>query len=84
MATKRYSSYKEIDATLDILRLEKEINFQKMKLSGERVAQSLTPPKIVRGFFGSYKDILSGSYKELLGLGIKYLTQWFINRKRGH
>ena len=84
MEIKRYSSYKEIDATLDILRLEKEINYQKMKLSGQKAAESLTPPKIVQGFFGSYKDILSGSYKELLGLGIKYFTKWFINRKRGH
>ena len=84
MEIKRYSSYKEVNATLDILKLEKEINYQKMLLSGQRAVASLTPPKIVRGFFGSYKDILRGSYKEILGLGIKYITKWFINRKRGH
>jgi hypothetical protein len=66
------------------LKLEKEINYQKMKLSGQKTLESVTPTKIVQGVFGSYKDILYGSYKELLGLGIKYFTNWFINRKRGH
>ena len=32
MATKKYSSYAQIDADLEILKLEKEIHYQKMIL----------------------------------------------------
>jgi hypothetical protein len=84
METKKYSSYKQIDADLDILRLEREIHYQKMLLQGKNTLESFKPGHLVRGFFGSYKSILFDSSKEILSTGIKYITKWFMNRKRGH
>ena len=75
MEIKRYSSYKEIDAALEILKLEKEINYQKMVLNAERAIENLSPLNIIKGFLGSYKEILYGSYKELLSGGIKFLIK---------
>ncbi len=61
METKKYSSYAEIDRDLEILKLEKEISYQKLVLSIQKTKDSITPENIVRGFFDSYKNILSNS-----------------------
>ena len=48
MATKKYSSYAEIDSELEILKLEKEIHYRKMMQSVQRTKESLTPSEIGR------------------------------------
>lgn len=83
METKKYSSYKQIENDLAILKLEKEINYQKLLLHGENTLECIKPSNIIKGFFGSYKSILFDSSKEILSTGIKYITKWFLNRKRG-
>ena len=84
MKTKKYSSYKQIDADLAVLKLEREINYQKTLLYGKNTAESLKPGHLVKGLLGSYKSILFDSSKEILATGVKYVTKWFMKRKRGH
>jgi hypothetical protein len=84
METKKYSSYAEIEQELEILKLEKQINYQKLVLSVQKTKESLEPQNLVNGFLGSYKTILSNSYIKIIQVAIPYLIAWFMNKKRGH
>ena len=84
MEKKKYSSYAEIDRDLEILKLEKDINYQKLVLSFQRTKESITPQNIVNGFISSYTDYFSNSYTKILQSVLPYIIGWFINRKRGN
>jgi hypothetical protein len=83
MEGKKYSSYAEIDRDLEILKLEKEISYQKLVLSVQKTKEAITPENIVSGFFDSYKNIISNSYLSILKLVAPYVISYFVNRKRG-
>jgi hypothetical protein len=83
METKKYSSYAEIERDLEILKLEKEISYQKLVLSVQKTKEAITPENIVSGFFDSYKNIISNSYLSILKLVAPYVISYFVNRKRG-
>ncbi|WP_264525815.1 MULTISPECIES: DUF6327 family protein [unclassified Flavobacterium] len=83
METKKYSSYAEIERDLEILKLEKEINYQKMVLSFQKTKESITPQSIVNGVFSSYKEYLFSSYPQILQSILPYIINWFIKKKRG-
>jgi hypothetical protein len=83
MESKKYSSYAEIERDLEILKLEKEINYQKLVLSFQRTKEGITPQNIVNGFFSSYKDYFSNNYLKILQKFLPHIINWFINRKRG-
>jgi hypothetical protein len=84
METKKYSSYAEIERDLEILKLQKEINYQKLVLSFQKTKESITPINIVNGFFSSYKEYFSNSYVTILQSVLPYIIGWFINKKRGN
>lgn len=83
MAKKKYSSYAEIDFDLEVLKLEKDINFQKLNLGFHKTRESFTPQNIVHGFLSSYKTILSSSYPTLINIAIPLVIKWILNKKRG-
>ena len=83
METKRYSSYAEIDRDLEILKLEKEIYYRKMKLSFDKTKDSLMPSQQVPGFYGIYKKVFSGTLGTVIKIALPYLINWLINKKRG-
>ena len=60
MATKKYSSYAEIDSELEILKLEKEIHYRKMMQSVQKTKESLTPSGIVSDLISSSTSVLKG------------------------
>lgn len=84
MGTKKYSSYAEIEHDLEILKLEKEIYYQKVKLSVEKTKESIFPSEPVQGFYAVYKKVFSGTLGTVLKIALPYLISWFINRKRGN
>ena len=53
MENKKYSSYAAIDSDLEILKLEKQISYQKLVLSIQKTKDSITPENIVSWFFSS-------------------------------
>jgi hypothetical protein len=83
MEPKKYSSYAEIELELEILKLEKELNLQKIKLNVEKTKESLLPKNIIKSFLGDYKSILSNSSGTILNIAIPLLINWFTKRKRG-
>lgn len=84
MQKKKYSSYAEIENDLEILKLEKEINYKKLLLNIDKTKESIFPSKAVSKFYSLYKNVFSGVYGTVLKLAIPYLIKWFINRKRGN
>ncbi len=84
MISKKYTSYDEINRELEILRLEKEINHQKLILTIKKTKESFTPQNLVSGFLGSYKTLFSSSYGTLLNIAIPYIIKWIVNKKRGN
>jgi hypothetical protein len=84
METKKYSSYAEIERDLEVLKLEKEISYQKLVLSFQRTKESITPHSVVNGFLSSYKEYFSNSYVSILQSVLPFVIGWFINKKRGN
>jgi hypothetical protein len=83
METKKYSSYAEIDQDLKILKVEREIHYQKILLSVDKTKDSFLPPKSVSFVADLYHKVLSGSTGKIVTFAVPYLIKWFINRKRG-
>ena len=83
METKKYSSYAEIERDLEILKLEKEINYQKILLSIDKTKESILPSKTATLLGSVYQKVFSGTYGTLLKMLIPYVFNWYVNRKRG-
>jgi hypothetical protein len=83
MVTRKYSSYAEIDRDLEILKLEKQIHYQKLVLSIDQTKESLLPSNLVFDLVNYYKSFASNIYMNLLKFAIPYLIKWFKNKKRG-
>ena len=84
MEPKKYSSYAEIELELEILKLEREINLQKIILDVEKTKESLLPKNILKSLIGDYKSILSNSSGMILNIVIPLLINWLTKRKRGY
>lgn len=82
MAIKKYSSYAQIDRELDILKIEKEINYQKIIFKYQILKESASPQHLLNNFLGSFKTIFTGSFGSILNLVVPYAISWLINKKR--
>lgn len=83
METKKYSSYAEIDRDLKILKVEREINYQKIILNVDKTKESVIPSKAV-SFVGEVLDkSTTGPIGTILKIAVPYAVNWYINRKRG-
>ena len=83
MENKKYSSYAEIERDLEILKLEKEIYYQKMLLSIDKTKESILPSKSATLIGNLYQKVFSGMYGTILKMIIPYVFNWYLNRKRG-
>lgn len=59
METKVYSSYAEIDRDLEILKLQKEIDHQKLALSIEKTIDNLTPGSLMQNVLGNVGTLVT-------------------------
>ena len=83
MELKKFSSFEAIDKELEILKLERELNYEKLVLSIYKTKDNLKPKALFLELLGSYKSILSSSFSLLLSAAIPYIINWFKNKKRG-
>ena len=81
MENKKYSSYAAIDRDLEILKLEKEISYQKMILSIQKTRDSITPENILTGFLAPYKEAIPNPFRSILQTIVPYFISYFVNRK---
>jgi hypothetical protein len=84
METKKYSSYAQIECELEILKVERELNLQKIVLDVEKTKESLLPKNLLKSFLGDYKSILSDYSGTIINLAIPLLINWITKRKRGN
>ncbi len=83
MATKKYSSYAQIDRELEILKIEKEINLQKLYLGIQDIKENLEPKNIVKNMVSNYVPNLPGPYGKILNLAIPFITKFIFKKIRG-
>ncbi len=83
MEPKKYSSYAQIERDLDILRVEREIQYQKIRLSVEKTKESLVPSKTMSFIGNLYKNVFSGAMGAIVKTLIPIVINWYMNRKRG-
>ena len=84
METKKYSSYAEINHDLQILKAEREIQYQKILLSIDKTKESILPSKTVSFIGDIYQKATSVMLGTILKIAVPYAINWFINRKRGN
>lgn len=84
MEKKKYSSYAEIEDDLEILKLEKEISYQKLVLSVQKTKDSFTPENIISGFLEPYKIKIPNSISSIIKMISPYIISYFMNKKRGN
>ena len=56
MESTKYSSYAQIERDLEILKLEREIQYQKMVLKFQQTKDNITPQSLVNNFVDSYVE----------------------------
>lgn len=83
METKKYSSYAQIESDMEILKVEKELYYQKMLLNVEKTKETILPSKSISFVGNLYQKVFFGTYGTLLKIAIPYIINWYINRKRG-
>jgi hypothetical protein len=84
MENKKYSSYAQIDRDLEILKLEKQISYQKVVLSIQKTRDSITPENIVNGFLAPYKESIPNPFRSILQTIVPYIISYFLGSKRGN
>jgi uncharacterized protein DUF6327 len=75
METKKYASYAEIDRDLEILKLEKEIHYQKLMQSVNQTKESLNPSNLLGGVPKIAMDVLGGLSGPVKSLAISFLLK---------
>ncbi len=83
MDTKKYSSYAQIDNDLKILKVEREIHYQKIVLSLDKTKESIMPSKSMTFVGNVLQTATSGPIGTILKIAAPYAINWYINRKRG-
>jgi hypothetical protein len=83
MQTNKYSSYAEIELDLQILKIEREIQYQKIVLSIDKTKESILPFRKVNKILESVSNFSSGKYGTILKTLIPIVINWYIKRKRG-
>ena len=58
MQNKKYTSYAQIDRELEILKIEKEISYQKLVFGVQKTKENLTPQNIVNDLIGTYSSAI--------------------------
>ena len=83
MQVKKYSSYAQIDRELEILKVEKEISYQKLVLSIQKTKESFSILNIGANVVDTVKSTFFSSYGTILRILIPIIIKWFKKKKRG-
>lgn len=84
MKPKKYSSYKEIELDLEILKVEKELSFQKLIWNGHKIKESFAFTNLINESLVSFKSMIYNSYGVILSTAIPLLIKFLSNKKRGN
>jgi hypothetical protein len=82
MEKKVYSSYAEIDHDLAIIKIEREIHFQKTALHLQKGWDTLTPGNVTANVIELIALGYSGMTRSIMGFAVLLLFKYFFSRKR--
>lgn len=77
MQTRKYSSYAQIDKELEILKVEKEISYQKLVLSVQKTKESFSISNVTITILDTIKTTFFSSYGTIFRLLIPIVIKWF-------
>ena len=80
MEPKIYTSFEQLEREIAILKIEREIHYQKIVLHVQRTKESFSTRNMLSSLL--HYDIPKSSSK-ILKLISPILIQWFLNKKRG-
>jgi len=72
MGKKIYSSYEEIDQDIQILKLEKDVSYQKLILSLETTKEHLKPKLFSNSTFSLFMGVL---WKPIQNIAVSYIIK---------
>ena len=82
MEKKVYSSYAEIDHELAILKIEREIHFQKTTLHIQKAWDTITPGNVAANVIELIALGYSGMTKSILGFLFLLIFRYFFSRRK--
>ena len=83
MKLRNYTSFDEIDRELEILKIEKEIHYQRLVYNVQKTKEGLEPMTLIKGFITSTVSNFPGSLGTVFNIALPFLIKRFFNRKRG-
>ncbi len=83
MTTKKYSSYAQIEQDLAVLKIERELYYQKVLISIDKTKESILPSTSATVIGSLYSKVFSGTFGTILKIIIPFVIKWYVNRKRG-
>ncbi|MDR6969465.1 hypothetical protein J2X31_003496 [Flavobacterium arsenatis] len=75
MERKKYSSYAEIDRDLEILKIEREIHYQKLTKSFDNTKDSLNPSNMIPSVPKMALTVLGGLSGPIKSIGFSFLLK---------
>lgn len=82
MASKKYSSYKEIDRDLEILRLERQIHLEKVKLSVQKTKENIKLGNLIEGYFDFSKEKTASSIFRIARMAIPTVLEFILGKNK--
>ncbi len=83
MENKKYSSFEQIDKELEILKIERELNFQKIIYKIEKTKDLLTFKNIKNTLLESFNLVLKGYSGKIMEWGIPLFIKLLKKKIRG-
>lgn len=80
MEKKVYSSYAEIERDLEILRLERALYLEKVKLSIDQSKQKLEPVSLLRSYFGISGKINFSTISSVVKIAFPLIVRFMKSR----
>jgi hypothetical protein len=84
MEQKKYSSFAEIDRELEILKIEKDIHYQRLIYNVQKTKEGLEPMNLIKGFVSSTLSNFPSSLGTIFNLALPFIVKRFFNKKRGN
>ena len=75
--TKIYSSFEEIELDLQILKVQREIHAQKIKLNLEKTGENLRPINLLEGYIGETNRTTFSLIEQVIKIILQFVVKPF-------
>lgn len=75
--SKTYASFEEIELDLKILKLEREIHAQKIKINLEKTGENLRPVNLLQGYIGKENQPTFSMIEQIVKIILQFVVKPF-------